>query len=144
MTDLQKVEFDILVEFDRICRKFNLKYFLFSGTLLGAVRHGGFIPWDDDIDVAMPINDYYKFVKICKTELGEDYFLQTYNTDYVNFWYAKIRKNNTTMLESGFENVNMHHGVWIDIFPYFCIEKDDSIINQKLNKVLNIKKLNKK
>ena len=73
----QLIMLDMLVEFDAICKKHNLKYWLDSGTLLGAVRHQGFIPWDDDIDLSMPVEDYNRFKEIATSELSEDIFFQT-------------------------------------------------------------------
>ena len=119
---LQLIQSEILRDFKNICKKYNLTYFLVFGTLLGSVRHKGFIPWDDDIDVAMPTKDYLKFIEVSQSEFRNKYFLQTYNTD-VEFHYsfAKIRKNNTTMLEPTFKNCHIHHGIWIDIFPVISI-----------------------
>lgn len=117
--DAQKVELEILLEFDRICKKHNLNYFLYSGTLLGAIRHNGFIPWDDDIDVCMLRKDYDKFMKIAKNDLKDKYFLQNYKTDKnYPLQFAKLRKNNTLYTEINLSNLDMHHGVFIDIFPY--------------------------
>ncbi len=116
--EVQKIELEILLEFDRICKEEGLKYQLFAGTLLGAIRHTGFIPWDDDIDVVMLREDYEAFLTIAQKKLGEDYFLQTEATDknYVNP-FAKIRKNGTVFMEKLVEGVDMHHGIYIDIFP---------------------------
>ncbi len=116
--DVQKIELEILLEFDRICKEEGLTYQLFAGTLLGAIRHGGFIPWDDDIDVCMLREDYERFLTIAQEKLGEDYFLQSTETDpkYVNP-FAKIRKNGTVFKEKLVKDVNMHHGVYIDLFP---------------------------
>lgn len=116
--DIQKIQLEILLEFDRICKKHNIKYQLFAGTLLGCVRHEGFIPWDDDIDVCLLREDYEKFIELCQVELGSDYFLQNYDTDknYI-MQFSKIRKNDTVFLESVTSKCNIHHGIYIDIFP---------------------------
>ncbi|NLJ57895.1 MAG: LicD family protein [Tissierellia bacterium] len=115
---VQLVQLEILNEFDRICKMNNLPYQLFSGSLLGAVRHKGFIPWDDDVDVCMLRKDYNRFLKICREELDESYFLQTHETDkeYIHS-FARIRKNNTFALQHYYSNVDMHHGIFIDVFP---------------------------
>lgn len=117
MNELQKCELEILIEFDRICKNNNISYSLDAGTLLGAIRHKGFIPWDDDIDIMMPLKDYNRFLEVCKSELGSDYFLQTAFNDFGGSLYAKIRKNNTAAMEDWTKNIKMHKGVWIDIFP---------------------------
>ena len=117
MNELQNCELEILIEVDRICKKNNISYSLDGGTLLGAIRHKGFIPWDDDVDIMMPLKDYNKFLEVCKSELGSDYFLQTAFNDFGGSLYAKIRKNNTTAMEDWTKNIKMHKGVWIDIFP---------------------------
>lgn len=119
---LQLCELEILNEFVRVCERHNLRYFLVGGTLLGAVRHQGFIPWDDDIDVGMLREDYEKFSKIAQVELSEQYFYQSPQTDPHYFLtYNKIRKHGTQVYEERFRNSNFHKGVFIDIFPLdFC------------------------
>lgn len=93
MTKLQKIELEILKKIDEVCKKHNIKYWIDSGTLLGAVRHKGFIPWDDDIDIAMLREDYEKFLKVAQKDFGNEYFLQTKNTDKkYPLFYAKVRK----------------------------------------------------
>ena len=81
MNELQQVQLSILQEMDRVCRKNGIRYFLFSGTLLGAVRHKGFIPWDDDIDVVLLRDEYERFIHLPQEEFGPSYFLQTNGSD---------------------------------------------------------------
>ena len=117
LNKLHQVELEILDKFVSICEKNKLNYFLTGGTMLGAVRHSGFIPWDDDIDIGMPRSDYDKFIKIAPKELGEDYYLDCslYNKNYY-LPFAKIKKNNTIFDE--FPNVKNHKGIFIDIIPF--------------------------
>ena len=117
---LQLAELTILDELDRICKKHGLKYFLTAGTLLGAVRHKGFIPWDDDIDVAMPRDDYERLSKICtdEEELSQGFFYQSEKTEKLHtFFFAKIRKDGTEVTEHLLDGVDIHNGCYIDIFP---------------------------
>jgi lipopolysaccharide cholinephosphotransferase len=107
---------DLMVEFDKVCKKHNIRYYLDGGSLLGAVRHGGFIPWDDDIDLAMPREDYERFIQLGK-EFEEPYFLQTPFSDPESFYsFAKVRNSNTTALNI-FKYQKFNHGIWISIFP---------------------------
>ena len=116
---LQNIELEILDEFVRICEKHHLKYFLMAGTALGAIRHHGFIPWDDDIDVGMPREDYEKLIKIASSDLRSDYFFQNYHSEKnCGLIFGKIRKSNTILSENYSHHIDMHQGVWIDIFPY--------------------------
>lgn len=111
------IELDLLHEFDRVCRAHNLKYFLIAGSLLGAVRHHGFVPWDDDMDVVMPRNDYEKFLALdFKKEFDEPYFLQTSRTD-PGFYYAhaKLRNSNTAAIDYPFIYQGFNLGCFIDI-----------------------------
>jgi len=115
---LQKIELEILKVFIQICEKEKLCYYLSGGTLLGAVRHKGFIPWDDDIDVRMPRADYEKFLLCAPKYLPDYYFLQTHNTEKESPWiFAKIRDRRTIYKEYETSDFNINHGVWIDIFP---------------------------
>lgn len=118
LTEIKQVELGILDYIVDICNKYNLIYYLSYGTLIGAIRHKGFIPWDDDIDVVMLREDYEAFLRVGQKKLGKDYFLQTKATDknYVNP-FAKIRKNGTVFRETLVKDVDMHHGIYIDIFP---------------------------
>lgn len=115
---LQRVEQEILDEIVRVCDEFNLKYYLIGGTLLGAVRHKGFIPWDDDLDIAMPRADYDRFCELCGSELDRKYELHSIATDRT-YWlpFAKIRKKNTIFEEKNIEGLNAPMGIYVDIFP---------------------------
>lgn len=110
---------DILTEVDKICRRHNLKYWMCSGTLLGAVRHGGFIPWDDDIDIEMEISDYKKLLEILPMELPDGLALQTNDTDPGYFFtFAKVRDLHSHLVEYGnYDRIFKYQGVYIDIFP---------------------------
>lgn len=115
---LQKIEYEILKVVADICEKNGITYCLQGGTLLGAIRHNGFIPWDDDIDITMPRKDFEKFIKICANELPAEYYLQSYKTDKNSYKpYAKVKKNGTLFMETTDDNIPGHQGIFIDIFP---------------------------
>ena len=118
MNELQKKEFEILQEFVAVCDKLNLKYYLVCGSALGAVKYQGFIPWDDDVDVAMPREDYEKFLAQAGKLLPEYLFLQNYRTDPAfPKTFTKLRDSRTTYIETDYVDLPMHHGVFIDVFP---------------------------
>ena len=115
---IQKAELYLLVEFDKVCREQGLTYFLDSGTALGAIRHGGFIPWDDDIDVSMPRKDYDRFMEIGQSYLPDNVFLQNRRTEknYIRY-AAKLRLKGTVFPETDGVPYE-HNGIFIDIFPF--------------------------
>ncbi len=121
--DIQNVIFDIFVEFDRICRKYNLKYSLYGGTMLGAIRHRGFIPWDDDLDIIMIRSDYEKFLLAAPNELSEEYILSNWRVEENScLLFTKMRRRDSRMVQPSYVGSNIHHGIFIDIFPLDRIE----------------------
>lgn len=107
---------DIMKYIDKLCRTNNIVYYIMGGTALGAVRHGGFIPWDDDLDIFMTPTEYEKFKKVFETENSDVFVLQEWKTAKNYLEYAKIRMNGTTFIEENFENnKEMHHGIYVDI-----------------------------
>ncbi len=114
---IQKIQLDILKEVDRICKSENIRYSIDGGTLLGAVRHQGFIPWDPDIDVIMLREDYEKFFQASMKNMNfEKYFLQEERTDSDYRWgFTKIRRNGTHLVRCGQEHLKMRNGIFIDI-----------------------------
>lgn len=121
LKEAQLMMLEILEEVHRLCEKTNIEYFLVDGTLLGAVRHGGFIPWDDDLDIGMTRENYEKFKSIAKRELKPGFFLQSVETDGgYNLYHIplKIRRDNTLFEEFGEGNEAYHRGIYIDVFPY--------------------------
>jgi lipopolysaccharide cholinephosphotransferase len=134
---VQLNELNILLKFDSICKKNSIHYQLFAGTLLGAVRHKGFIPWDDDIDVCMPREEYDKFINCCTNEeLGNDYFLQTNQTDKESvIQFAKLRLNGTILEMNNETSIRSHKGIWIDIFPLDNVEPGTKKCRKQYKKI---------
>lgn len=115
----QHIMLEILKVVHRICEEHQIRYFLEGGTLLGAIRHDGFIPWDDDLDISMPREDYEKFLKLAPECLPQDMLLQTTAIEPAfRLPFAKIRKKGTALLEFHEDGTEAyHHGIFIDIFP---------------------------
>ena len=126
---IQHIEFGILQRFVEVCRKLNLRYFLHGGTALGAVMYQGFIPWDDDIDVSMPRDDYERFLREGQNYLPDNLRIQScYNDKEYTLCFAKIRDTSTMLIEHALQNRHeMMNGVYIDIFPI------DFVKNRKRN-----------
>ncbi len=118
MTDIQRIEREMLCSFVDICHKLNLRYYLVCGSALGAVKYGGFIPWDDDIDVALPRGDYERFLREAPGLLPGHLFLQNYRTDPAfPQIYSKLRHSGTTCFEESARYLPINHGIFLDIFP---------------------------
>lgn len=118
LTRLHRLQLGMLKTCVDICERHNIRYFLLGGSALGAVRHCGFIPWDDDIDIGMPRPDYERFLSMAKNELNGRLFLQTWDTDPgYPLQFAKLRDSKTTFLQKNVAHLSMNHGVSLDIFP---------------------------
>ena len=115
----QLVMLEMVKVLDRICKKHNIPYFLYGGTLLGAVRHNGFIPWDDDLDVGLMRNDYRRLMKVLPDELPSHIILQTNQTDKNYFYFfAKLRDTRSFLDEGAYDRAFNYRGIFIDIFPF--------------------------
>lgn len=118
MNDIQKVVFDMFEHFVRVCKILDLSFFVINGSALGAEKYGGFIPWDDDMDIGMPRDDYEIFLSEAQKLMPEEIFVQNYRTDKnFPFMYTKLRNSNTTFVETSVRKIDMNHGIYLDIFP---------------------------
>lgn len=132
INELQKIQLSMLKDFDAVCQRHRISYQLFSGTALGAVRHKGFIPWDDDIDVVMLREDYERFFDSASKELDcNKYYVQREFSEHWPMFFSKLRLNGTTYIEKYHSHdAKIHQGIYIDIFP--CDNLSDSRLMQKL------------
>ena len=116
LLNLHDIILEIALNFDNFCKENNITYYLMGGSALGAIRHKGFIPWDDDFDVFMDRDNYLKFIKVAKTKLDTNkYYFQEEGTVEWPLFFSKIRMNNTTFIEKDVVGRKMHHGIYIDI-----------------------------
>ena len=140
---IHAVQLDLLHKFDDICTRHGLRYTAVHGTLLGAVRHKGFIPWDGDVDLAMPRDDYDRLVKIMAGECREPYFFQTPENDPECFYggYGKFRNNKTAALEN--KNLGKHcsQGIFIDVFPLDYIEEGSPKEKERFRRIVRLQRL---
>lgn len=113
--DVQDKILDTMKYIDRICRENGIVYYIMGGTALGAVRHGGFIPWDDDLDIFMTPAEYAKFKAAFEKENSDKFVIQEWKTTENYLEYAKVRMNGTTFIEKIYEGWDMHHGIYVDI-----------------------------
>ena len=121
---VQQIETQMLGEIDRICRKHGLTYWIDGGTCLGAVRHKGFIPWDDDIDVGMPIDDFHRFQELAKSELPAHISLHQMATDATQYvLWGKLYHEGTTFIENDAYEAGCDECVFIDVFPYIRLDE---------------------
>ena len=116
---VRQVQLNILIKLDEVCKKNGLRYYLAFGTCLGALRHKGFIPWDDDIDVLMPYTDTRKLITL-QQEFGKKYFVQSKETDPDYRSIAmRVRDCDTTCIEGDEVDLSINKGIYVDIYPYY-------------------------
>lgn len=110
---------DIMAEIIRVCEVCGIPYFIQGGTAIGALFNKGIVPWDDDIDIGMTRADYERFLQLAPQHLRPQYFLEWFGTERnTPFYFAKVKKNGTMFVEEMFRNMDIHHGIFVDIFPY--------------------------
>ena len=136
---IQKIELESLLIFKELCAKLSIDFFLYGGTLLGAVKYNGFIPWDDDLDIALMREDYEKLIHQGPGLLPRNYELQhpkiNSKTPYP---YIKFRRTDTKMVEYFSRNININHGVYFDIYPIDNLSDDDNEIESDRRKILRL------
>lgn len=138
---VQLVQLEIAKEIKRVCEENNIKYFLTAGTLLGAIRHKGFIPWDDDLDIAMLKKDYDRFLEIAPEKLNKEYEIQNWYTDpNCPFEFSKIRKKGTVYIE-GKGSDKKDNGIYIDIIVYINFADDENELIKTHNRMLNLHRI---
>ena len=143
LNKIKRVQMNILSELIRVCEENNLTYCAFYGTLLGVIRHKGYIPWDDDADILMPRKDYDKLLELAPKVFKKPYFLQTPESDPECFYggYAKLRNSDTTGLEERNKGHNCNQGIWIDIFPLDYVLKSSEEKKKQQELILKYQRL---
>ena len=136
MNELQTIELSILRDFDVFCQEHSLRYFLSEGTLLGALRHQGFIPWDDDVDVMMPRQDYERFLELAPQGMDMSRYQIQHASTIDNYWspFAKLRllQHDNSYVQAHIAHLTDANGPLLDIFPLDSVPKPDSFV-QRLN-----------
>lgn len=140
---VKAVQMDLLEYFMKVCEENDLSCCVFYGTLLGAVRHKGYVPWDDDVDLLMPRKDYDKLLRLKEVVFREPYFLQTPESDTECFYggYSKLRNSKTAGLEERNRGHNCNQGIWIDIFPLDYVLKDEKQKQEQQEQILFYQRL---
>lgn len=136
LEEIKSIELNLLIEFDAFCNEHNLKYVLDGGTLLGAMRHKGFIPWDDDIDIAMPFPDFLKFVDLYKKEGKNPNAEILYGPDNPYAFHFGKLVDKRTIVKSTYRVDKSLYSVWIDIFPMYSVDDNDEIAKSNIDKAM--------
>lgn len=130
LEQLHKELYRILAEIIRVCEILNIPYFIQGGSAIGALYNKGIVPWDDDIDVGMVRSDYERFLREAPKHLSSEYFLEWFGTEAnTPFYFAKVKRNDSLFVEEIWRNMDIHHGIFVDIFPYDRIP-DNSLLER--------------
>ncbi|HIS68381.1 MAG TPA: LicD family protein [Candidatus Gallacutalibacter stercoravium] len=139
---LQQAELEILKDFMRLCDAHGLQYFGIAGTGIGALRHGGFIPWDDDIDVALPRADYEAFLSLAKQELAEQYIvLNVEENENYPLMTTRLMRKNTIFREEALKDINCPLGIFLDIYPFDNLSDDPKACKKQMRQAWLFSKL---
>lgn len=138
MNELQSAILDVYEKVAHLCDANNIRYYAYAGTAIGLIRHSGFIPWDDDLDIAMPLDDYLRFIELAKTELPSGYELISFDThDIYNHFFAKVCNSNTLYVVEKYADLPQRYfGVYVDVFPLSGVpnrENDYMTMRKKVN-----------
>jgi len=136
LTKINKVQVGILQKIAVVCKELDIKFFVVHGTLLGTIRNQRFIPYDDDIDIAMGRSEYERFLKLAPALMGEDYFVQSHVSDPAYpLEFAKVRDSRTTYVVENVRHIPMNQGIYVDVFPidYVCSNRWNSLLRRILN-----------
>lgn len=139
---VQELELRNLVVIKDVCSKMGTEFFAYGGTLIGAVRHKGFIPWDDDLDIAMLRSDYEKFISEAHKYLPDEYELQSpNNTPKTPYPYTKLRLKGTKYVEYGYHKLNIEQGIYVDIYPIDDLPDDDKLFHKQFAQYQRLSKM---
>lgn len=136
---IQVSQYYMLESFKDFCDKHELKFVLDFGSMIGALRHQGFIPWDDDVDVGMLRDDYEKFLILSKDWEYDKIFVQNYHTDpQFAHSFTRLRLNDTLAIQETWKTLNVHHGIFLDVFPFDMLPEDEAEVENHTRQIQDI------